>query len=1159
MKAPTLACAILLLMCSSIAQAAFRTVHPDGTSGQYPTIQAAINASVDGDVIELYDGTYTGVGNRNIDFGGLDIFVRSISGRPEQCIVDCQGIDRGFYFHGGETPDAILRGVTIRNGQADQGGGIKIVSSDPTIVDCVIESCAATEFGGGVYLHDARDARFSANLVRDNAAGIAMEATGVGGGVYASWSTGMTFYNNLIIDNESYNQTGGLYSVGYPTSTLSAYNCTFDGNVANDNGDGSAVGGKIHLSRSIVGVNSGASSTIGPDVTCSYSCIYLGWDLDSTCITSNPQFRSGPGGDHYLDPDSPCVDSAGTLWSNLRFPMGGFWVDYADVTTQATEADDTGETDMGYHYGHFGLRTVPGDFATVQEALDDGLPGETVEVAAGTYPGPFQVHDRSFVLRSAAGATATTLDGGGTGPVLQFDVDTGRGTVIEGFTITGGSNAGVGGGVYLEGHVWPTLLDDRIVGNSAASGGGVGCRFGAGLDLVDCWVEGNAGIGVYIRMAGGLIRGSTIVGNTATSGAGLNCNNVNVDVENSTIHGNIASGNGGGVYVSQGSIVTLTRSIVSKNTGNGGIYGDQSTVDVSCSDVYMNAGGNYAGDLTDLTGTDGNISVDPLFCAPSFDDFHLMANSPCSATASGGCGQIGAFGVGCGAQEIVVRHDGNGDVETIQDGIDACLDGGTVLLEDGRYIGVRNRDLDFLGKAITVRSQSGDPTQVTIDCEASASDPHRGFRFVSGEGSDSILRDVTIRNAYTTSSGGAIQCSGSSPTLENIHFLDNQAEDSGAGLSLSLSNATVRSCSFQNNRADNAGGALTMNTSSPTVESCFFADNWAYWGAGGVHIYRSSPTIDTCTFLRNESAHWGGALHADQPESAPFVDNCMFFENTAPEGGAVFVRRDADVQMKNSTLGNNSAATGGGVLCKSASSIALHRCTVASNSATVSSGGVHLDDSSVDFQRSIGWGNTAPAGGQIRVVNASSALVACSDVQSGQAGVVDDGTGVVSWLAGNIPDDPLFCSPVGNDFHLRGDSPCAAANNPICGQIGALSTGCAQPFIVNPDGSENSPRFRTRSTAPATGTSSSWGPAPSRVRATSTSISGASGYTSWARRLPARTPIRPSWPRSSTAVAARPPPTALSSSSPGRPARPCSRISSSRTATPPTAGARCGA
>ena len=83
----------------------------------YPTIQSAINAAVDGDTVIVAPGTYTGLGNRNIDFLGKAITVRSENG-PENCIIDCQNSGRGFYFHTSEGPNSVLDGLTITNGIA---------------------------------------------------------------------------------------------------------------------------------------------------------------------------------------------------------------------------------------------------------------------------------------------------------------------------------------------------------------------------------------------------------------------------------------------------------------------------------------------------------------------------------------------------------------------------------------------------------------------------------------------------------------------------------------------------------------------------------------------------------------------------------------------------------------------------------------------------------------------------------------------------------------------------------------------------------------------------------------------------------------------------------------------------------------------------------
>jgi len=99
-------------------------VCPEG--GDYPDIASAIAAASDGEVIELCcDYDFTGPNNRELDYGGKRITIRSACGDPDRCVIDCEGQGRGFRFHGGETSESILEGVTIRDGYVtDYGGAI---------------------------------------------------------------------------------------------------------------------------------------------------------------------------------------------------------------------------------------------------------------------------------------------------------------------------------------------------------------------------------------------------------------------------------------------------------------------------------------------------------------------------------------------------------------------------------------------------------------------------------------------------------------------------------------------------------------------------------------------------------------------------------------------------------------------------------------------------------------------------------------------------------------------------------------------------------------------------------------------------------------------------------------------------------------------------
>lgn len=151
MKSVTVFMGLVLWGLTAQGAADILVVKPDGT-GDYPTIQAAVDAAANGDVIELADGVFVGDGNRDIDVSGKQITVRS-QGGPEACVIDCQGgpsdRHRGFYFHGyywgGK---AVLEGMTITNGYALQGGAINCLGASHTIADCIFLLNTAIGEGG---------------------------------------------------------------------------------------------------------------------------------------------------------------------------------------------------------------------------------------------------------------------------------------------------------------------------------------------------------------------------------------------------------------------------------------------------------------------------------------------------------------------------------------------------------------------------------------------------------------------------------------------------------------------------------------------------------------------------------------------------------------------------------------------------------------------------------------------------------------------------------------------------------------------------------------------------------------------------------------------------------------------------------------------------
>ncbi len=152
---------------------------------EHPTIQAGINAAIDGDTVLVANGVYKGEGNVNIDFKGKNITVKSQNG-PEATTIHClsEPNTRGFIFQNGETNDAVLDGFTIRYGIHDNGGGIYCNNGSPTIKNCVIEWNRAVKTdnvngrGGGIYCFNS-DAKIIDSIISHNSA-----KSAYGGGVY---------------------------------------------------------------------------------------------------------------------------------------------------------------------------------------------------------------------------------------------------------------------------------------------------------------------------------------------------------------------------------------------------------------------------------------------------------------------------------------------------------------------------------------------------------------------------------------------------------------------------------------------------------------------------------------------------------------------------------------------------------------------------------------------------------------------------------------------------------------------------------------------------------------------------------------------------------------------------------------------------------------
>ncbi len=208
---------------------------------------------------------------------------------------------------------------------------------------------------------------------------------------------------------------------------------------------------------------------------------------------------------------------------------------------------------------------------------------------------------------------------------------------------------------------------------------------------------------------------------------------------------------------------------------------------------------------------------------------------------------------------------------TIQQAINRAWNGSIIWVADGTYTGDGNRDIDFMGKAVTLRSENG-PDNCVIDCGGKPSDPHIGIHFRRGEGPSSILDGFTIINAYVGASylGGAVTCSATGPTIANCILTANRARYGGA-IYCREGYPIIENCIMTGNRASR-GGAIASRKGGPTIINSTFADNYAFSSSGAIYNWLATDTIENCIIWNNSAPMHPQLFSASEPNYSCIQD-----------------------------------------------------------------------------------------------------------------------------------------------------------------------------------------------------------------------------------------------------------------------------------------------
>ncbi|MCH2134198.1 MAG: right-handed parallel beta-helix repeat-containing protein [Phycisphaerales bacterium] len=859
-----------ILALSLAASAATITV-----PGDYPTIQEAVDAASDGDEIIVAPGTYTSTQDGHVvNMKGKAVTLRSSNG-PKVTIIDGENTRRGIACFNGETDATVIEGFTITNGNATwydydsdgendswerSGGGILCPTGNPTFSHCTITGNTAG-YGGGISCWVGNPTIIGCEISGNT-------ASSIGGGLICANSTPVI--TNCDISGNSARDGGGIYILAgtdnnsEPTIT----GCTISSNTAADDGGGIYCWGS-------------SNPTITDCTISSNTAEYGGGIL---CPTGNPTIT-----DTVLCGNTP--DQAYGLWTD----GGGNCIAWS-----CQDDDGDGLPDKCQGSTGDGIHEVPAEYATIQDAITIAGYGDTILVAPGTYTGNgdwvINTLGKPMTIRATGTPEETILDGEGLRRVVQCLGGEGSGTIIEGFTITGGWGER-GGGVYCF-NSNPTFTDCTIFGNIAeSSGGGVCADDSSNPTLIDCSILNNTPRGIYCRSSSSpTIIGCEISGNT---GSGIYCSNDSTP----TITGCTISGNtGSGIYCANGSNPTISDTVLCGNTPDQA-YG-----------LWTDGGG-------------------------------ICIAWSCQDDDGDGLPDECQGGTGDGIHEVPAEY------ATIQDAVDIAVYGETVLVAPGTYTSTQDGHVvDMKGKAITLRSSDG-PGVTIIDGQ----NARRGIACFSGENNATVIEGFTITNGngtwydydddgfedYWEDYGGGVFCYSSNPTLTDCTILGNTAGDGGGGIYCRSSSPTFTDCTISGNAADYKGGGISCSSSSPTIIGCEISGNTAEYAGGGVFCYSyGSPTIIGCEISGNTAEYAGGILCES---SNPTISDCTIEGNTANYGGGIY-SYSSNVTVSDCTIQNNTANyDGGGIYCYNQQwdiTATITDCTISGNTSVGDGGGI---------------------------------------------------------------------------------------------------------------------------------------------------------------------------------------------------------------------------
>ncbi len=620
----------------------------------------------------------------------------------------------------------------------------------------------------------------------------------------------------------------------------------------------------------------------------------------------------------------------GTPALRLLDVAAGATLNLQDLTLQNGLADDPGVTARGGAI--FSQGTLSLDTVTLQNNTASGNDGSGDTPGLDAQGGAIYVGGGSITLTNAV-AISNTAQGG---------------NVDNGGTTGAGGNGGdaQGGALYAAAGTTVTLTASTVSSDTAQGGNGAD---GGDADADVNSGGGNGGVaqGGALYVAAGTtvtLTASTISSDTAQGGDGgagaVDGGDGRDDIN--SVGGNGGVAQGGALYVTAATTVTLTASIVSSDTAHGGDGGDDG-VSGDFQTVAGNAGDGQGGALCAAAGTTVTLTASTLSSNIAQGGDQGLALGIPGRDGIGGVGQGGAlYFAGMTATLTTPTFSFNtaqGGAGASGEGGAFCSAAGTTTLASATFTGNVAQAGSFGARdEFTIASQGG------------------GIMVAGGSVaiSDSTLSENNAQGSFYTE-GGGIAILGGSVEMANTTVSDNNLQDTGStilgggGLFVDGgASATLTGCTFSGNgsvpsssESGVEGGGLAngdsrLNAIGGTLilTDCSVRGNFASLGGGLFFGKGGTTTLVGCTFTGNTASASGGGICIGSQSATATLTDCTVTGNSAGEGGGgIAALEDRNFALTDCTVSDNTAVSyGGGLVLEGPAT--LSECTVTGNTVT---------------------------------------------------------------------------------------------------------------------------------------------------------------------------------------------------------------------------------